>query len=184
LLATAPTEQILWSLTHQSHLSLSLYLSYSYILWSCFLFLHLSLSILYILSCIHSFHLIYSSFVFSSLFLFPLPFTHSFSFHRCYSILIIIIKLLKDQNKTEHIIINIMMDELPGAFGTSASLTLRLGQTVFSSASLCFICLDVGFYSYTSFSYASFLPPSLTHFYSIFLYICWLLLICYNCCYE
>ncbi|CAJ2646290.1 CASP-like protein ARALYDRAFT_485429 [Trifolium pratense] len=46
-----------------------------------------------------------------------------------------------------------MMDELPGAFGTSASLTLRLGQTVFSSASLCFICLDVGFYSYTSFSF-------------------------------
>lgn len=49
-----------------------------------------------------------------------------------------------------------MMEELPGAFGTSASLTLRLGQIVFSSASLCFMCLDVGFYSYTSFSYVPF----------------------------
>lgn len=48
---------------------------------------------------------------------------------------------------------NAMMEELPGAFGTSASLTLRLGQTVFSSASLLFTCLDVGFYSYTAFWY-------------------------------
>ncbi|XP_058772772.1 CASP-like protein ARALYDRAFT_485429 [Vicia villosa] len=46
-----------------------------------------------------------------------------------------------------------MMEEVPGAFGTSASLSLRLGQTVFSSASLCFMCLDVGFYSFTSFSF-------------------------------
>ncbi|KAI4314903.1 hypothetical protein L6164_027766 [Bauhinia variegata] len=45
------------------------------------------------------------------------------------------------------------MDELPGAFGTSASLALRLGQTVFSSASLFFMCLDVEFYSYTAFCY-------------------------------
>ncbi|XP_059457440.1 CASP-like protein 5C1 [Corylus avellana] len=45
------------------------------------------------------------------------------------------------------------MDELPGALGTSASLALRLGQTVFSSASLLFMCLDVEFYSYTAFCY-------------------------------
>ncbi|KAK4262231.1 hypothetical protein QN277_027813 [Acacia crassicarpa] len=43
------------------------------------------------------------------------------------------------------------MDVLPGAFGTSASFALRLGQTVFSSASLLFMCLDVEFYSYTAF---------------------------------
>ncbi|KAF7828790.1 CASP-like protein [Senna tora] len=48
------------------------------------------------------------------------------------------------------------MDELPGAFGTSASFALRLGQTVFSSASLLFMCLDVEFYSYTAFWYAFF----------------------------
>lgn len=45
------------------------------------------------------------------------------------------------------------MDELPGSFGTSASLALRLGQTAFSIASLLFMCLDVQFYSYTSFSF-------------------------------
>ncbi|KAG5061126.1 hypothetical protein AAZX31_01G167800 [Glycine max] len=45
------------------------------------------------------------------------------------------------------------MEELAGAFGTSASLALRLGQTVFSSSSLLFMCLDVGFYSYTAFCY-------------------------------
>ncbi|KAI4327529.1 hypothetical protein L6164_019978 [Bauhinia variegata] len=45
------------------------------------------------------------------------------------------------------------MDELPGAFGTSASFALRLGQSVFSSASLIFMCLDVEFYSYTAFCY-------------------------------
>ncbi|XP_020217090.1 CASP-like protein ARALYDRAFT_485429 [Cajanus cajan] len=43
--------------------------------------------------------------------------------------------------------------ELSGAFGTSASLALRLGQTVFSSSSLLIMCLDVGFYSYTAFCY-------------------------------
>ncbi|KAL2348450.1 hypothetical protein Fmac_002450 [Flemingia macrophylla] len=43
--------------------------------------------------------------------------------------------------------------DLAGAFGTSASLALRLGQIVFSSSSLLFICLDVGFYSYTAFCY-------------------------------
>ncbi|XP_007047092.2 PREDICTED: CASP-like protein ARALYDRAFT_485429 [Theobroma cacao] len=46
-----------------------------------------------------------------------------------------------------------MMERVPGALGTSASLALRLGQTIFSSASLLFMCLDVEFYSYTSFSY-------------------------------
>ncbi|PPS13901.1 hypothetical protein GOBAR_AA06659 [Gossypium barbadense] len=45
------------------------------------------------------------------------------------------------------------MEAVPGALGTSASLALRLGQTVFSAASLLFMCLDVEFYSYTSFSF-------------------------------
>ncbi|XAR57853.1 hypothetical protein NMG60_11026137 [Bertholletia excelsa] len=45
------------------------------------------------------------------------------------------------------------MDELPGALGTSASLALRLGQAVFSTASLLFMCLDVEFYSYTAFCF-------------------------------
>ncbi|XP_038999753.1 CASP-like protein ARALYDRAFT_485429 [Hibiscus syriacus] len=47
----------------------------------------------------------------------------------------------------------IMMEQVPGALGTSASLALRLGQIIFSSASLLFMCLGVEFYSYTSFSY-------------------------------
>ncbi|MFQ6659538.1 hypothetical protein Gotur_028400, partial [Gossypium turneri] len=42
------------------------------------------------------------------------------------------------------------MEAVPGALGTSASLALLLGQTVFSTASLLFMCLDVEFYSYTS----------------------------------
>ncbi|XVF17792.1 hypothetical protein REPUB_Repub10bG0154400 [Reevesia pubescens] len=46
-----------------------------------------------------------------------------------------------------------MMEQVPGALGTSASLALRLGQTLFSSASLLLMCLDFEFYSYTSFSY-------------------------------
>ncbi|PON54088.1 CASP-like protein [Parasponia andersonii] len=45
------------------------------------------------------------------------------------------------------------MDDLPGSFGTSASLALRLGQTIFSFASLLFMCFDVQFYSYTAFCY-------------------------------
>ncbi|XP_059645223.1 CASP-like protein 5C1 [Cornus florida] len=45
------------------------------------------------------------------------------------------------------------MDELPGALGTSASLTLRLGQTVFSIASLLFMCLDVEFFNFTAFCF-------------------------------
>ncbi|KAK4346547.1 hypothetical protein RND71_032886 [Anisodus tanguticus] len=43
------------------------------------------------------------------------------------------------------------MDALPGTLGTSASLALRLGQAIFSVASLLFMCLDVPFYSYTAF---------------------------------
>ncbi|KAM3252842.1 CASP-like protein 5C1 [Capsicum chacoense] len=43
------------------------------------------------------------------------------------------------------------MDELPGTMGTSASLALRLGQAAFSVASLLFMCLDIPFYSFTSF---------------------------------
>ncbi|XWS33702.1 hypothetical protein CRYUN_Cryun22dG0105900 [Craigia yunnanensis] len=46
-----------------------------------------------------------------------------------------------------------MMEQVPGALGSSASLALRLGQTIFACASLLFMCLDVEFYSYTSFSY-------------------------------
>ncbi|KAH1224634.1 CASP-like protein 5C1 [Glycine soja] len=45
------------------------------------------------------------------------------------------------------------MDELPGSVGTSASFSLRLGQTMFSSASLLFMSLGVEFYSYTAFCY-------------------------------
>lgn len=45
------------------------------------------------------------------------------------------------------------MDEVPGSVGTSASFALRLGQTVFSSASLLFMSLGVQFYSYTAFCY-------------------------------
>lgn len=45
------------------------------------------------------------------------------------------------------------MDELPGAFGTSSSFALRLGQTVFSLTSLLFMCFRVEFYSYTAFWY-------------------------------
>lgn len=43
------------------------------------------------------------------------------------------------------------MDEVPGAVGTSASFALRLGQTIFSSASLLFMSLGVDFYGYTAF---------------------------------
>ncbi|WCJ31003.1 CASP-like protein 5C1 [Euphorbia peplus] len=45
------------------------------------------------------------------------------------------------------------MERVPGAVGTSASLALRLGQTIFSTASLLFMCLGIDFYSYTSFCY-------------------------------
>lgn len=40
---------------------------------------------------------------------------------------------------------------VPGSMGTSAGLVLRLGQAIFSSASLLFMSLGVEFYSYTAF---------------------------------
>ncbi|XP_052203190.1 CASP-like protein 5C1 [Diospyros lotus] len=46
-----------------------------------------------------------------------------------------------------------MMDEVPGSVGTSASFALRLGQTIFSSASLLFMSLAVEFYTYTAFCF-------------------------------
>ncbi|KAG2703515.1 hypothetical protein I3843_06G132300 [Carya illinoinensis] len=45
------------------------------------------------------------------------------------------------------------MDEVPGSLGTSTSFSLRLGQTIFSAASLLFMSLGVEFYSYTAFCY-------------------------------
>ncbi|XVE67421.1 hypothetical protein DITRI_Ditri08aG0159500 [Diplodiscus trichospermus] len=45
------------------------------------------------------------------------------------------------------------MDGVPGSVGTSAGFSLRLGQTLFSSASLLFMSLGVEFYSYTAFCY-------------------------------
>ncbi|XP_020256416.1 CASP-like protein 5C1 [Asparagus officinalis] len=45
------------------------------------------------------------------------------------------------------------MVEVPGALGTKVSLFLRLGQVVFSSASLLFMSVGVQFYSYTSFCF-------------------------------
>ncbi|GAB2279702.1 hypothetical protein Dimus_014342 [Dionaea muscipula] len=40
-----------------------------------------------------------------------------------------------------------------GSLGTSASFALRLGQIVFSTASLFFMCLHVDFYDYTAFCF-------------------------------
>lgn len=45
------------------------------------------------------------------------------------------------------------MDDVPGSMGTSAGFALRLGQTIFSSASLLFMSFGVQFYTYTSFWY-------------------------------
>ncbi|KAG6766879.1 hypothetical protein POTOM_028055 [Populus tomentosa] len=47
-----------------------------------------------------------------------------------------------------------MEGQVPGAMGSSGSLALRFGQTCFSCASLLFMCLDVEFYSYTTFWYS------------------------------
>ncbi|XP_010557840.1 PREDICTED: CASP-like protein ARALYDRAFT_485429 [Tarenaya hassleriana] len=44
-------------------------------------------------------------------------------------------------------------ENVPGSFGTSGSFALRLGQTVFSSASLLLLCFDYGLYDYTAFCY-------------------------------
>ncbi|XP_059647732.1 CASP-like protein 5C1 [Cornus florida] len=46
-----------------------------------------------------------------------------------------------------------MDEEVPGSVGTSGSLALRLGQTVFSSASLLFMSLGVEFYNFTAFCF-------------------------------
>ncbi|XP_077233205.1 CASP-like protein 5C1 [Tasmannia lanceolata] len=40
-----------------------------------------------------------------------------------------------------------------GSLGTTTSLSLRLGQAIFSTASLLFMSVDVEFYSYTAFCY-------------------------------
>ncbi|CAH2064446.1 unnamed protein product [Thlaspi arvense] len=45
------------------------------------------------------------------------------------------------------------MEHVPGSFGTSASFALRFGQTIFSSASLIFMCMDYDFYDFTTFCY-------------------------------
>ncbi|XP_055815744.1 CASP-like protein 5C1 [Solanum dulcamara] len=46
-----------------------------------------------------------------------------------------------------------MYDEVPGAVGTSAGFALRLGQTIFSAASLLFMYLGVEFHNYTAFCF-------------------------------
>ncbi|KAK9049950.1 hypothetical protein SSX86_031081 [Deinandra increscens subsp. villosa] len=46
-----------------------------------------------------------------------------------------------------------MEPQLPGSIGTSASLAIRLGQSLFSVASLLFMCVGVQFYAYTSFCF-------------------------------
>lgn len=49
--------------------------------------------------------------------------------------------------------LKIMVEEVPGSVGTSGSFGLRLGQTLFSSASLLFMSMGVEFYSYTAFCF-------------------------------
>ncbi|KAG6415009.1 hypothetical protein SASPL_122408 [Salvia splendens] len=43
------------------------------------------------------------------------------------------------------------MKSVPGSLGTAASIALRFGQVIFSSSSIVFMSLGVGFYSYTAF---------------------------------
>ncbi|XP_074565744.1 CASP-like protein 5C1 [Curcuma longa] len=45
------------------------------------------------------------------------------------------------------------MDETQGSVGTTASLSLRLGQAIFSSAALLLMSVGVEFYSYTAFCF-------------------------------
>ncbi|KAK6946183.1 Casparian strip membrane protein domain [Dillenia turbinata] len=52
------------------------------------------------------------------------------------------------------------MDGVPGSVGTSAGFSLRLGQTIFSSASLLFMSLGVEFYGYTAFWFVFFSPST------------------------
>ncbi|CAN8288454.1 unnamed protein product [Cochlearia groenlandica] len=46
-----------------------------------------------------------------------------------------------------------MVVEVPGSVGTSASLSLRLGQTLFAFGSLLFMTIGVRFYHFTAFRY-------------------------------
>ncbi|KAL3538926.1 hypothetical protein ACH5RR_002292 [Cinchona calisaya] len=45
------------------------------------------------------------------------------------------------------------IQDVPGSMGTSASIILRLGQAIFSVASLLFMSLGVDFYNYTAFCF-------------------------------
>ncbi|GKV24330.1 hypothetical protein SLEP1_g33958 [Rubroshorea leprosula] len=45
------------------------------------------------------------------------------------------------------------MDEVPGSIGTTFGLSLRLLETIFSTASLLSMSFGVEFYSYTAFCY-------------------------------
>ncbi|GKV24331.1 hypothetical protein SLEP1_g33958 [Rubroshorea leprosula] len=47
------------------------------------------------------------------------------------------------------------MDEVPGSIGTTFGLSLRLLETIFSTASLLSMSFGVEFYSYTAFWYIS-----------------------------
>ncbi|XP_022876146.1 CASP-like protein 5C1 [Olea europaea var. sylvestris] len=55
------------------------------------------------------------------------------------------------------------LDSVPGSVGTWASFILRLGQIIFSSASLFFMSLRVGFYSYTAFCFLVTVMGLVTH---------------------
>lgn len=65
------------------------------------------------------------------------------------------------------------MDVVPGSVGTGGSFSLRLGQAVFSSASLLFMSLGIEFYSYTAFWWFPFSPFSLDCFWFCFLWFVW-----------
>ncbi|KAH6819780.1 hypothetical protein C2S53_010163 [Perilla frutescens var. hirtella] len=45
------------------------------------------------------------------------------------------------------------MKSVPGSLGTTTSIALRFGQVIFSSSSIFFMSLGVGFYSYTAFCF-------------------------------
>ncbi|CAN6891102.1 unnamed protein product [Brassica oleracea] len=45
------------------------------------------------------------------------------------------------------------MVEVPGSVGTSASLSLRLGQTLLAFGALLFMTIGVRFYQFTAFCY-------------------------------
>ncbi|WVZ01930.1 hypothetical protein V8G54_022736 [Vigna mungo] len=62
------------------------------------------------------------------------------------------------------------MDEVPGSLGTSASFSLRMGQTMFSSASLLFMSFGVEFYSYTAFCTIEFVDSSVNQLVYFYVY--------------